>query len=325
MEDEAMDQAPVWDDVKTMRCPEFADYVRQFRPLLLSGGYPCQPFSLAGKRAGEADERHLWPSIDQFIGEVMPEFVFFENVAGHVSLGLGAVVRDLQRRGYSVAAGLFSAYEVGAAHERLRVFVLAVADTERGESGSGSRLDVQRRRAGDHKQAWVGCRPMANPSGGFVPEPGRGANQRDGIDSAGADVGHAERSRRTQAGERRRQHAGPEFEAGGGTVADAGEQGLQGAEWIGSLGQREREEAFGSAAEFCLPLFAPGPGDAEAWREIINADPTLEPAICRDSDGLATGMDCCADRLRLTGNGVVPLTAAKAFVCLAAKLMEEIQ
>jgi len=69
-----------------------------------------------------------------------------------------------------------------------------------------------------------------------------------------------------------------------------------------------------------LPLFAPGPGAFDAWREILAHEPSLEPAICRVVDGLAPGM--VGDRLRLTGNGVVPLAAAYAFVSLCAALLD---
>ena len=129
MEDEALDQALVWDDITTAASPEFCQVVGRFRPLIFTAGYPCQPFSQAGKRLGEKDERHLWPYIDRLIGEVTPEVCFFENVSGHLRCGFGGVRRDLERRGYRVTSGLFSALEVGANHIRQRLFILAVGDT----------------------------------------------------------------------------------------------------------------------------------------------------------------------------------------------------
>ena len=81
----------------------------------ITAGYPCQPFSVAGKRRGEGDPRHLWPHVHRVIGEVEPALVFLENVPGHLSLGFDKVAADLESLGYEVAAGLFTAEEVAQA------------------------------------------------------------------------------------------------------------------------------------------------------------------------------------------------------------------
>jgi DNA (cytosine-5)-methyltransferase 1 len=120
MADASLDQAPIWDDVATFDGRPWRGVVD-----CITAGYPCQPFSTAGKRGGENDERHLWPHIRRIVGEVSPELVILENVPGHVTLGFDVVRSELQRMGYRVAAGLFSAAEVGAPHERLRLFVVA--------------------------------------------------------------------------------------------------------------------------------------------------------------------------------------------------------
>ena len=96
----------------------------------LTAGYPCQPFSQAGKRLGEKDPRHLWPHVRRILGEVQAPFLLAENVLGHVSLGLDHVREDLLAMGYEVEAGIFSAAEVGAPHWRKRLFILAYADSE---------------------------------------------------------------------------------------------------------------------------------------------------------------------------------------------------
>ena len=256
MADAALDQAPVWDDVTSIAGPEFRECVAGLRPLVVTAGYPCQPFSLAGKRLGANDPRHLWPFIDGFVGAVQPECVFLENVPGHLGLGFGRVRRDLEGRGYRIAAGLFSALEAGASHKRERLFILALADSP-------------------HR----GCRGLRR----------------------------APRSTRQPAGSHESLAAAP-------ALADAGQPGPQGAEWRGASGAREWAEASGSVAEFRLPLFAPGPSDLDAWRRCLALDPTLEPALCRVADGLASGLD--SNRLRLAGNGVVPLAAAYAFISL---------
>ena len=129
MEAGLMDSAPVWTDLKTFPYEEFRDRVD-----ILTGGYPCQPFSAAGKRAGKDDPRHLWPWIADGIRILRPRMCFFENVEGHISLGLSSVISDLEELGYKVSWGIFSAREVGAPHQRKRVFILAY-DSSKGLEG----------------------------------------------------------------------------------------------------------------------------------------------------------------------------------------------
>jgi len=120
MEAGCLDPAPIWTDVKTFPWSEFHGKVD-----ILSGGYPCQPFSAAGKRLGKDDPRHLWPWIADGIRVLQPALCFFENVEGHISLGLRDVIGELEESGYRTTWGLFSAAEVGAPHQRKRVFILA--------------------------------------------------------------------------------------------------------------------------------------------------------------------------------------------------------
>lgn len=126
MADQALAEAPVWDDLRS-----FDGVPWRGRVHLLTAGYPCQPFSLAGLRRGAEDPRHLWPEVYRIAREVEPEWLFFENVAGHLTLGLPEVFEDLHRLGYEVAAGLFTAAEAGATHTRTRLFIVAHADRTR--------------------------------------------------------------------------------------------------------------------------------------------------------------------------------------------------
>ena len=119
MESGKLAPAPIWTDLKTFPAHLFRD-----RTSIITGGYPCQPFSAAGKRQGADDPRHLWPYIRQHIQTIRPERTFFENVEGHISLGLSTVISDLEEDGYAAAWGIFSAREVGASHQRKRVFIL---------------------------------------------------------------------------------------------------------------------------------------------------------------------------------------------------------
>jgi DNA (cytosine-5)-methyltransferase 1 len=110
----------LWPDLRTFPAERFRgcfDFVL--------AGYPCQPFSCAGKRKGESDPRHLWPHIARIVEAVEPLWCFFENVPGHLSLGFPDVYCSLRNMGYSVEAGLFTAAECGAPHRRQRLFILA--------------------------------------------------------------------------------------------------------------------------------------------------------------------------------------------------------
>lgn len=124
METGYLDPAPIWSNLKTFE--QFAPWFRGCVDLIL-GGYPCQPFSNAGTRLGTGDPRHLWPYIKNIARIIGPRACFFENVAGHLSLGYDIVRRDLQELGYTVKEGIFSAEEVGAPHQRKRLFILAIS------------------------------------------------------------------------------------------------------------------------------------------------------------------------------------------------------
>jgi len=120
MEKGLLDAAPIWTNLKTFPWAEFCGKVD-----ILSGGYPCQPFSSAGKRLGTEDPRHLWPYIANGIRAMQPNVCFFENVEGHITLGLREVISELESIGYTTTWGIFSASEVGATHRRKRMFILA--------------------------------------------------------------------------------------------------------------------------------------------------------------------------------------------------------
>ena len=97
---------------------------------ILTGGYPCQPFSQAGKRKGEEDDRHLWPFMLEIIKQKRPKFIVAENVAGHITLGLDNVLFDLEGEGYSARAVVLPASSVNAHHRRDRVWIIAQDELE---------------------------------------------------------------------------------------------------------------------------------------------------------------------------------------------------
>ena len=100
---------------------------------LLTAGYPCQPFSIAGKQRGTDDPRHLWPDIFRLVKECRPAVVLFENVEGHIRLGLDEVWSDLEDEGYAVRTFNLPAAGVGAPHRRNRLWIVGfnVADPQR--------------------------------------------------------------------------------------------------------------------------------------------------------------------------------------------------
>lgn len=113
---------------------------------IVTGGYPCQPFSVAGKRKGTSDARHLWPYIARALRVLRPRFAFFENVANHLRLGFDTVLADLAALGFDAEWVTVRASGVGAAHARRRLFVLAVANSpDLGHERSG---EAWRRRPG---------------------------------------------------------------------------------------------------------------------------------------------------------------------------------
>ena len=92
---------------------------------LITGGYPCQPFSQAGQRKGKEDDRHLWPELRRVVAQARPAFLVAENVAGHITLGLDEVLADLESEGYTGRAIVVPACAVNAPHRRDRVWIIA--------------------------------------------------------------------------------------------------------------------------------------------------------------------------------------------------------
>jgi DNA (cytosine-5)-methyltransferase 1 len=127
-------------NVSDSSCPTLHSDIRQFDGVryrgatLLTGGFPCQPFSQAGKRRGAADDRALWPEMFRVICEVRPTWVLGENVAGIVTMELDNCISDLEGEGYSVQPLIIPACAVDAIHRRDRVWIVAHCDTGLSES-----------------------------------------------------------------------------------------------------------------------------------------------------------------------------------------------
>jgi DNA (cytosine-5)-methyltransferase 1 len=154
-----LDAAPVWGDLKRLDAGRWRGVVDT-----VVGGYPCQPFSTAGRRRGAEDPRHLWPHISRIIRECEPQWCLFENVGGHLSLGAPDVVGDLVRMGFSVALGFFTAAELGAPHGRKRLFVLAHSGSHAHPPVQGGQTDADGHGGGrDSAEIVAGIAAMVGP------------------------------------------------------------------------------------------------------------------------------------------------------------------
>jgi len=116
---------PRWRDIRELTYDKFVERTGLRTVDLISGGFPCQPFSVAGKQKGKRDDRYLWPEMLRVIREIKPTWVLGENVPGILRIAGKTVCEDLEREGYAVTVFNFEAAAVGAPHRRDRVFFVA--------------------------------------------------------------------------------------------------------------------------------------------------------------------------------------------------------
>ena len=312
-----LDPAPLWTDVKTFPWGQFHGRVD-----ILSGGYPCQPFSAAGKRLGKDDPRHLWPWIADGILAMRPRLCFFENVEGHISLGLEQVLLDLQRIGYRCTFGIFSAAEVGAPHQRKRLFILAHficaglegllrdagaegrEDARGSAAGCGShRSTVWPSRPGESQHEWEPPRTVANgnrggcevigesQSGGEQRAFGDVADGRGGAESAVADPKNDGHSGREGLRANRERSVSSEC------ASECGEAGGPSEPCrCGTMGNAEGGTRFGQASRATGHAALADQGGDHLHAELHgqgfgeSSERQAEPALGGDADGSAGGM-----------------------------------
>jgi len=133
-----------WPEVPNHGDIKRIDWRNIVRPDVICGGYPCQPFSLAGARKGEEDPRHLWPWVRHALSVLRPRYAILENVRGHLSLGGPTVISEITALGYCAEWRVISAASVGANHRRDRVFIVA---SPNGENESDAAVNVGRQEA----------------------------------------------------------------------------------------------------------------------------------------------------------------------------------
>jgi len=317
IEEGRMDDAPIYSDLKTFPA-------RIFRGKICGviGGYPCQPFSSAGKRKGEDDARHLWPYIRQHIRAIRPVWCFFENVRGHTTMGLWRVLSDLEEDGYRTEWGLFSAEETGAPHQRIRVFILAYSlggRFEQCESKCEKKnifSEGSEEQLGDTKLTGLeGFGDKARKRSQGREKEKRSITSTD----SGAELAHtaSREPRQSQA-----RNGGQDI--GGGSEEELGDSAKHGRGSRSPNTEAERVEREGKEGRLseleggCIQLWPARPGEEQyEWEEprVTEAQSELGGAV----DGLTCGVDPIAnrvDRLRLLGNGVVSQCAELAWKTL---------
>lgn len=297
MEEGLLDPCPIFGDLVSFDWARYRGLVH-----LVSGGFPCQPFSCAGKQLGVNDPRHLWPYIRDGLEILRPEIVFFENVSGISTAKspgyhsvLHHVLSDLEGLGFKATAGEFSAAEVGAPHLRKRWFILGLENSP-GESKRNLGRSVRgesweqnvRQGNGETRPDWTtATSQLADPNGIGMEE------QR-----------HSESDSTLEQGE----------------LADGERErleGLSGDEQV-QTGPTRRGSSIGPTSEGRVQLWPSRPGQPQH-----NWEPprTTEPGLGRDSDGLSDRMvPYRIDRLRSLGNAVVPAVAERAFRSLMHEL-----
>jgi len=319
MEAGLMDPAPIWPDLKTFPWAAFRDRVD-----ILTGGYPCQPFSAAGQRRGKDDPRHLWPYIADGIRLLRPRCCFFENVEGHISLGLSDVIEDLAGMGYRTTWGIFSASECGAPHQRKRVFIMAISSGFRGAPGLSGPVPRHEGQSGESDDG--SCEVMANASS----QGPQGHWGKRGHEEGGSQVQVIRSGCSAWPSRPGEQQYGWEpprvvtnLKIRGGEILDD----------TTDTNDQRREPTMGGAGR---NLGRQNQVDPSAFQH-RGADGShrrdqeceTQPPLGGDPNGIAGGLDYAqlcvtcdnrTDELRLLGNGVVPATAERAFRSLMQEL-----
>lgn len=281
MEEGRIHQAPIWDDLRTFDGSPWRGKVD-----IIAGGFPCQPFSAAGKRLGTEDERHLWPFIAGIIRQVRPRFLFFENVPGVVKWVLRELLLDIAEMGYDASWCVIRAADAGAPHIRSRWFCFA---TLRNPHGMGLKEHGSEEGSERVSDEW------------------RENLARNGLenDGAGETSPHGPKTKRRR---RNKEQSNPPKRQ-----PDVKGLGVELPHTYGSRIQRPSGE-HGPIEENQQGTGFIDQGDK--WGGRFESCWTVEPSMGRLVDGAPDWVD----KLRLLGNGVVPQQAHMALEILTNRL-----
>lgn len=315
-----------WPDVPNLGDITTVDWADVPPVDVVCGGYPCQPFSVAGKRKGTADDRHLWPHIADALRVLRPRLALFENVANHLGLGFADVLADLAGLGFDAEWRIASASEVGAPHQRRRLFILAwPADSDRPRlEGRGLRRATpercetatdasrDRRHEGRSESTRILGRPDVALGRDAAPDPASIGHRDPRTTGVGGLASTAVTSPAADADrEPVREQPVPVAGSGGPSVAE-----LDGVEW----------GHYGPAIDrWARVLGRPAPRPTEPGR----SGDRLSPAFVEWLMGLPLGHVTAVpgltrnQQLRALGNGVVPQQGAAALIELINRMGHE--
>ena len=311
---------PRWKDIRTLTGKSFYEKTNRRTVDIISGGFPCQPFSVAGKRRGKEDDRYLWPEMVRVIKELRPTWVVGENVAGIVRMALPDILSELEACGYRTRTFLIPACAVGARHRRYRVAIVGYSE-HNGLSAtavSGSTQKTSEREPKGKKEAGElagtgkpgNSKAMANAESQYKRRlPVRTKKEKPGFGSGGEDVQHA------YSAECKEQHTTSEPEktriamwgCDAGDVCNASGKGLQDGAGKSVEGQEQEPESERSMRRATKSILGRMVDGISAWLDgdldfIIGHHWDDEPNVPRT----ATGVEHRAERIKCLGNAVVP-------------------
>ena len=187
---------PRWKDIRTLTGGSFYERTGRRTVDIISGGFPCQPFSFAGKRRGTEDDRYLWPEMVRVIKELRPAWVVGENVAGIVRMALPDILSELEACGYRARTFLVPACGVGARHRRYRVAIVAYSNSGGWLHGQNE-INTTETREQAQRQSFQCCAGAGNmensgccgcgEQGNVCEQPGRAEFERTSEDMAHAE------------------------------------------------------------------------------------------------------------------------------------------